>query len=343
MGSMWDVARKEVSDSFNSRRFLLILGLFTLFSLASVYMGIDSYQSQLEQFRSGGGWAPEKPSLMDIFAPMLGFNMPLAAGILALLLSYDAVSKEREEGTIELLLSYPVYRDEVINGKFVSGLFSLSLALLLAFGMSSGLAVYMTGQIPNLNQIIRLSFIWMGTIVYMAFFMALGSLFSTLFRSRWRSLIAGVLILLISVATPFIAGIAASQLYTYDPAAGGGGYHEPVRTMETDVAVERGRVVAGGAAKEGSIGVPEQPDEDRVTREEVMQKREQFREKISRFSPTTSYQRYAQTMLATDTNSEIEPTVSASINSAIGYIIFLIGETALMFTLSYGVFMRQDL
>jgi len=321
---MWDIACKEVSDSFNSKKFLLVLGLFTLFSLAAVWTGIQSYERNLEQFRNGGGFAPEKPTLLDVFAPLLSFNMPLAAGILALLLSYDAVSKEREEGTIELLLSYPVYRDEVINGKFIANLFTLSLALLFSYGVTSGLAVYMTGQIPSINILIRLSFIWIGTIIYMAFFMALGSLFSTLFRSSWRSLIAGVIILLLSVATPFIAGFTASQIYQYDP------------DTNRDVVVQRTETRYGNTVVEDS-------NSEEISREEVRAKREQFKDKVSRLSPSNSYVNYVREMLGTATTSEINPTVSASLDNAIGYLIFLLSQTFLMFTASYGVFMRQDL
>ncbi|MFB6100455.1 MAG: ABC transporter permease [Candidatus Nanohalobium sp.] len=266
---------------------------------------------------------------------MLGLNMPLAAGALALILSYDAVSSEREEGTIELLLSYPVYRDEVINGKFVAGLFSLSLALLLTFGMSSGLAIYLTGKVPGLNQLIRLSFVWIGTIVYMSFFLALGTFFSTLFRSRWRSLGAGAFILLLSLGTPLIANIAASQIYTYDPGAGGG----PGAVVEREAAY--GRAAEGAAG--GRVGIPVQKPDTGTSREKVMRKREQFVDRVSRLSPTTSFQNYANTLLMQNNDQKIEPTVSASINSALGFLIFLLSETFLAFTLSYGVFMRQDL
>jgi ABC-2 type transport system permease protein len=321
---MWEVARKEVSDSFNSRKFLLLLALFTLFSLAAVWMGINSYQTQLENFQTGGGWAPEKPSLLDVYGPLLSLNMPLAAGILALLLSYDVISKEREEGTIELLLSYPVYRDEVINGKFIANLFTLAIALLFSYGTTSGLVVFMTGQIPGINVLIRLSFIWLGTMVYMGFFMALGSFFSTLFRSSWRSLIAGVMVLLLSVATPFIAGIAASQLYQYDQGMG--------------TTVRETRTIQGGS---GAVAV--ESSNEGSSREEVMAERERFKDRVSRLSPSNSYMNYVREMLGTARDSEIEPTVSGSIDNAIGYLIFLLSQTFMMFTASYGVFMRQDL
>lgn len=300
-------------------------------------MGVSSYQDQMEDFRSsdGVGWTPEKPSLMDVFDPMLSLNMPLAAGLLALLLSYDAVSKEREEGTIELLLSYPIYRDEVINGKFVAGLFTLALGLLLAFTMSSGLAIFMLDRLPGLNHIFRLSFVWLGTLVYMGFFLALGSLFSTLFRSSWRSLIAGVIVLLVGLATPFLANIAANYVHPYDtgPDTRGGSTH--VVSERSVGEASGGRVVERDVVRE--------PVDTGPTREEIRQRREKFVDRVSRLSPSTSYLRYSKTMLATDLNQEIQPTLSESLDTGLGYIIFLISQTALAFTASYGIFMRQDL
>ncbi|QGA80648.1 ABC transporter permease [Candidatus Nanohalobium constans] len=322
MGSMWDVASKEVSDSFSSKKFLGMVVLFTLFSMGAVFMGFKDYQMKMDQFQSGG-WVPEKPTLLDIFNFMMGFNMPIAAGGLAIAFSYAAISDERSEGTIELLLSYPVYRDEIINGKFIARIFSLGFALLLAFLASSGLTIYLTDTLPTMNQVIRLSFVWIGTIVYMGFFTALGTLFSTLLRSRWRALGLSIFILLLSLATPLMAQIAASQIYQYDATAG-------TQMRET-------RTTPNG------ITVVEESDDRRISREEVRRQRDRFKQKVSRLSPTTAYQSFTSTMLLQTAGNEIDPTVSESIDNAIGYLIFLISETILMFTASYTVFMRQDL
>ena len=325
MGSMWDVGRKQLEDTFSSKKFLLIMGLFLLLSLASVYMGVQNYNQQMENFQQGDfyGDIPEKPSLVDVFEIMVGFNLPLAAGVLALLLSYDAISREREEGTIELLLSYPVYRDEVINGKFASGLFTVSLALLIAFTASSGLAIYLTGALPTLQEVYRIMFMWQGSIVYMAFFFGLGTLYSTFFRSSWRSLIAGMATLLFFIATPFLAGFTANFLYPMDV--------DSPTTMRQGVAYESsGPAVENDAAQQ---------------RQEIRQKREAFRKKIARFSPSTSYQNFVSTMLGTDydSSSGLKPGVWESLNSGLGYLVFLLSETMLVFTAAYAVFMRQDL
>lgn len=333
MGSMWDIGRKQLEDTFSSRRFLIILGLFLALSMGSVYMGVDQYNQEMEQFQNGNsyGSVPEKPSLTDVFGLMVQLNLPLAAGILALLLSYDVVSKEREEGTIELLLSYPVYRDEVINGKFVSGLFTVALALLIAFTASSGLAVYLTGQLPTLEQLWRLMFVWQGSIIYMAFFFGLGTLFSTIFRSSWRSLIAGMAVLLFFLVTPFLAGMAANLMYPMD--------------------LDSGNTVRGTAVAEGhSTGAVVEErgssiEDQRDRRQEIRQKRQNFQDQISKISPSKSYQNFVSTMLGInyESNSGLEPSIWEDLNSAFGYLVFLLSETMLVFTASYAVFMRQDL
>ncbi|MFQ3308072.1 MAG: ABC-2 type transport system permease protein [Candidatus Nanohaloarchaea archaeon] len=347
MGDMWDIARKQVKDSFSSRRFLIILGVFLLLSLASVYLGVQDYQMQLERFASGDfyGAAPERPSLIDVFTPLFGFNMPLTAGILGLLLSHDYISREREEGTIELLLSYPVYRDEIINGKLVAGIFTVAVSLLSAFTLSSGLAIFMLDTVPGLETISRLGMVWIGTVIYITFFLGLGTFFSTLMRSRWRSLIGGGLVLLLFIGTPFLANMAASQIYQFNPGEQPGTQPGPLpgpRTASSDMAVEREVAVGGGT---GSTGGGKDRSSIEEQRAKVEAQRERFVSIVSRLSPSTSYSNFVGTMTGTEYESEqgLEPTFAESLSSSAGYLIFLISQTLMVLTGAYAVFLRQDL
>lgn len=347
MGDMWDIARKEMQDSFSSRRFLLVIGLFVVLSLASVYMGVQSYQTQMDRFASGNtyGPAPEMPTLLDVFEPLFGFNMPLTAGILGLLLSHDYISREREEGTIELLLSYPVYRDEIINGKLVAGIFTVAVSILAAFTLSSGLAIFMVGIVPGIEVVSRLAMIWVGTVIYITFFTGLGTLLSTVFRSRWRSLAVGALALLLFIGTPLLANIAAGQLYQFNPGdqPGVSPRPEPLpgpgvarSTAETSVAVDGS---SGGSVGSGSGSSIEEQ------RQEVEAQREQFVSTVSRISPSTSYGDFVGVMIGTAYESEegLEPTFAESFSTSIGYLIYLISQTLLVLTGAYAVFLRQDL
>ena len=59
-----------------------------------------------------------------------------------------------------------------------------------------------------------------------------------------------------------------------------------------------------------------------VSREEVQAKRERFKDRVSRISPSNSYINYVNTILGQKSDQEIEPTVSESIDKAVGYLIF---------------------
>lgn len=45
--------------------------------------------------------------------------MGIFGSLLGVLLGADAINRELSKGTIKVLLGHPVYRDQVINGKFL--------------------------------------------------------------------------------------------------------------------------------------------------------------------------------------------------------------------------------
>ena len=49
--------------------------------------------------------------------------------LLGIAFGFDAINGERSEGTLPRLLSQPIHRDDVINGKFVAGLAAIGLVL----------------------------------------------------------------------------------------------------------------------------------------------------------------------------------------------------------------------
>ena len=49
--------------------------------------------------------------------------------LIGLVLGFDAINRERNEGTVSKLLSQPIYRDAVINGKFLAGVVTISIIM----------------------------------------------------------------------------------------------------------------------------------------------------------------------------------------------------------------------
>lgn len=103
--------------------------------------------------------------------------------LIALMLSYDAIVGEIENGTLLLLLTYPVQRWQIVTGKFLGHTIVLAVATILGYG-SSGLAIGLMES--NANPATWLAFLFMcGSSVLLGMaFLALGYLVSALVRER---------------------------------------------------------------------------------------------------------------------------------------------------------------
>ena len=119
MGGMTALYRKEMSDHIRSKRFLIVLGLILLTSCASIYGALTSLSDAiasdasyifLKLFTLSGSSIPSFTSFIALLGPFVGLS-----------LGFDAINSERSEGTLNRLVAQPVYRDAVINGKFLAG------------------------------------------------------------------------------------------------------------------------------------------------------------------------------------------------------------------------------
>ncbi|MDK2854013.1 MAG: type transport system permease protein [Thermococcaceae archaeon] len=130
-----NIAMKELYVSIKSKRFVIILSIYVLLLLLLSY----SLRDNLSELTS-----PSVENLsMDLFgvsgevfatplSTMLTLNFTFFTVIGAILgasLGADAINKEIESGTIKTLLAHPVYRDEVINGKFLGNAFVLAITI----------------------------------------------------------------------------------------------------------------------------------------------------------------------------------------------------------------------
>lgn len=199
------IFRKELTDYFNSIRVLVLLGLAlgaTALALWADYQGIRGAGSEgfifLRLFTTGG-----VVSLANFLAL---FFVPL----IAIALGFDAINSERTGGTISRILAQPVYRDSVINGKFLASTATLAIMVTATIMLVAGYGLRMIGVPPNAEEIIRLFIFLVTTIIYGAFWVSLSILFSILFRRIAASMLFSIalwlfLIIFIMIIAPLIA------------------------------------------------------------------------------------------------------------------------------------------
>lgn len=115
------VAGKEFRDRLRNRWVLVVAVLFTVFSLAIAYFG--SAQQGAVGFRSIELTIASLVSLVIYLIPLI-----------ALILGFDAIVGERERGSLDLLLSMPLTRFELILGKYLGLAAALALSTVAGFG-----------------------------------------------------------------------------------------------------------------------------------------------------------------------------------------------------------------
>jgi len=183
--------RKELEDHFSSTRFVLLLTVILMISLVTTYMVGTGLRKELEGFA--------KPSLVFLLlftstgalfslVQFIAFFGPL----IGMILGFDAISRERSSRTLSKLLSQPIYRDAVINGKFLAGLTIVSLMLLSIVLLISGMGLWVLGVVPGWEEVGRLVVYLVVSIVYIGFWLAVSILFSILFRGMATSALASL-------------------------------------------------------------------------------------------------------------------------------------------------------
>ena len=99
--------------------------------------------------------------------------------LLGLLFSYDAISREKEAGTLRLALSCPIQRPALLLGKYIAGMVSISFPLVASF--VAGLLVIQFSPYTSFSSSdwTRILLIFLLSLLYVSLFFLIGLFLST--------------------------------------------------------------------------------------------------------------------------------------------------------------------
>ena len=246
------VAGKEIRDHVTSRRFLIVFAILVLLSIYSVVSGMDQYNKTLDSYKENQqqDWYkqmiqslqdqitkaqasgesqelidslqaqldsyinPVMPSVMTIFYQMNLYFVYICA-LLAIAVGFDLITREKEEGSLKSLLSHPVYRDSVINGKSVGAITVLTLSMGAMFLLTIAIVLFF-GVVPSMDDLLRIVGYFVMALLLCLVFFAIAMAASTIAKDSSTSVLyaIGILILLVGLAqfswniVDFIAGPA---------------------------------------------------------------------------------------------------------------------------------------
>lgn len=223
MDRIFVVAKKEFLDHVMGKKFLVILAILMIISLLAIYQGVESYNEQLESYKEQiaeieehpegmpPGWMPEKPSILFVFQ-MMSMLFGILGAILAIAIGFNLISGEKESGSLKSLLSHPVFRDTVINGKALGGMGALGFAMLVMTLLSIGILM-MLGIMPTGDEFVRI-LVFMGfTLLFMFSFFAISLMCSTIAKNSTRAITYTLVIfIVISFVMPIAGTFVGMQL-----------------------------------------------------------------------------------------------------------------------------------
>lgn len=201
------ISRKELRDHLTSKKFIIIVSLLILFYLAST------------SFTRITGLRVEGVGLFRQAFMGLTSNISFIAPLLGIALAYDALSSERERGTLRLLLARPIYRENIVNGKILGGFIAISIAIVTATIISSALTIVLWGAAPILGDLVRLAVFILLSIMFTMCYYSISFFFSSVLRKSSRSAIVSISIwVFFTIILPIIAGLIASSILGPPPA-----------------------------------------------------------------------------------------------------------------------------
>ncbi|MBW1960866.1 MAG: ABC transporter permease [Deltaproteobacteria bacterium] len=309
------ITRKELADHFSSYRFIILFALIAMVSLITVYMVGMHIREELE-----GIAKPKFVFLMLFTSSGALFSMvqfvALFGPLIGLILGFDSINRERNERTLSKLLSQPIYRDVVINGKFLAGLITIAVMLASILLVVTGLGLSIVGVVPGIEEFWRIFVYLIISIIYVSFWLGVSILFSILFRNVATSALAALAVwIFFSFFISLGASIVADSLMSKQGEQG------------TEAILQRAKIIRAVTLTSPmelyNNATATIIDPTRRTARSIVAMGPMERLSISRFAGPLS--------------------LTQSIYVVIPYIITLVAITAICFAVSYTVFMRQEI
>lgn len=309
------IIKKELADHFSSYRFTILFALIAMVSLITAYRVGLNIRQELE-----GVDKPQFIFLMLFTRTGVLFSLvqfvAFLGPLVGLVLGFDTINRERNEGTLSKLLSQPIYRDVVINGKFLAGVVMIAVMMVSIVLVITGLGMLTLGIVPVVDELWRILIYLIISIVYISFWLGVAILFSILFRSTATSALAALAVwIFFLICVPYGIHLLSDAL-TPD-----------TQEASTEVIINRARIV-----KAFALTSPMQLYNDATTT--IIDPMRKSAGSIVSVGPleNLSMARFSGPL-----------PLSQSILIVVPYIISIIAITVICFAISYMVFMRQEI
>jgi ABC-type transport system involved in multi-copper enzyme maturation permease subunit len=171
-----------------------------------------------------GYWLSPKLTLSPLPAGTVNFKMPdipeldwafiikIVFSLYVILLGFEAISGEKERGTLRLVLSNPVGRVKLLTAKHLAIISSAAIPLVVGFLISLIVVGVFLPSVMGLQNLVRIAVFFILALAYLSLFAFLSLSFSALIhRSSLVLLVLLAFWILFALFIPDTSGIAAQE------------------------------------------------------------------------------------------------------------------------------------
>lgn len=213
------VARKEFTDHLTSRTFLVFAVLLLVVCIIPFQQGLAGYHAKAEAYAEGPvitPWGVEEfgsvpPAAADVYSGLPRAAFSTTGAILAIAMGFDLVSRERQTGSLKLLLVRPLFRDQIITGKALGGILALTTLVFAGLAASLGLLL-VDGIVPGLDDLVMIALFGLVTVAFLSFYFSLALMISTMVPRTGKAFLYALVAFFVFTALVPAAGAVAKDV-----------------------------------------------------------------------------------------------------------------------------------
>jgi len=320
---VWTIVRKELADHFSSTRFLILFCLVLMAALITSYMVGAKMRDFIDQNQVSSNFFLLLFSTRYRYFSVVEF-IAFFGPLIGIIMGFDAINRERNSGTLSKVLAQPIWRDAVINGKFLAGVITIAIVFFSLLLLVSALGLLTVGVVPGGEEILRIAIYFLISTAYVSFWMGLAILFSIIFRSIATSALASVAVWIffsffIGYVSHFGAMLISPIKNQADPA-------EVLAFAETQDAVS---LISPAVLFSKATAAIIDPYRRSTVSRDLILGRLQLRGARNEYLSMLRF------------NNPLP--VLQSLAVVLPYVLILLGITAVCFTVSYIIFVKQEI
>ena len=198
MNKIMVIAHKEYRDAWREKLLLILIGCLALLVVVSIvvatlHIGTDvaTYKQAVAQLQASGQVSTLTPPQ---YAPLQMLRssieyLEIIGAVLAIILGYISIARERTSNALKLVLSRDVSRAQFISGKLL-GNTAIIITIVLSFCIFAYVSILLIGQVGlSLSEIIKLSLAGLLSVAYLLLFYCLAAIVSIKMKSLTNALI----------------------------------------------------------------------------------------------------------------------------------------------------------